>query len=187
MTRALAMEAAIEVSDFQVKLRSRSESTFQWMDLLSAAVEHLEPELEIIIDQAWNLHGYCEKGHMYVSICLRSGLSFFESYTSCIAVSDFSGMQVARAEDVLQGGTLLEACSILRARFIAGHTDSPGGEESRACSRRPNLAASRSDVDRTVTCLRTIQLDHSPLAVPVVQTFETRRDVQRTLQWGAGR
>eukprot|EP00971_Amphidinium_carterae_P313818 6236956-Amphidinium_carterae.1 len=70
MARAVVMEGALDVSEFQIKLRSRSESTFEWMDLLSPAIEQLEPELEVIIDQAWNLHGYCEKDHIYVSICL---------------------------------------------------------------------------------------------------------------------
>eukprot|EP00971_Amphidinium_carterae_P331029 6464366-Amphidinium_carterae.2 len=82
------MESGLDISEFQIKLRSRSDETFAWLDRLSPVIEMLEPELEVIIDQAWNLHGYTEKNHIYLSICLRSGLAMFDSYTSSIAVSE---------------------------------------------------------------------------------------------------
>eukprot|EP00971_Amphidinium_carterae_P144347 2860926-Amphidinium_carterae.1 len=75
---------------------------------LAPVFESLEPELQVVIDQSWNLHGYTDKEHIYLTI----------------------GQQNPRVEEVFQGGTLLESLSILRARFIMGHDDAPGGEES---------------------------------------------------------
>eukprot|EP00971_Amphidinium_carterae_P296868 5897507-Amphidinium_carterae.1 len=102
---------------------------------------------------------------VYLTVGLGSGLAMFESYTSAIAVSDFF-----RAAECFQGGALLESMSIHRARFIIGPDDSHGGEEYRACSRRPNIAASRADMDRSMTCCR-----QAGPPLPVIQTLETRR------------